>query len=217
MVNELGFCTLATTSQAYGDAYIKQQDRLIESLTDLYTDPDYNKYFIYTDKYPPGARPFLDSLYGFKPHLIEEARKAGLYKVAYFDTAMILQKPLPYYGVPVVAVRDTCKTPASDKCLRYFGMKREELDRVPFVGGSFFLFDFEFPEAKAVLADWRTAEQMGIFGSQRQESFEGLQGHRHDETVLAIILYKYGIDPLTPDKVGYNLGEDSIMIKKHFK
>lgn len=210
-MDRIAFVSVATTHANYGDAYLKQQDRMKKSIEKQYHDA---KIFIWRNALPPGARPFLDSLYGFKPHAIAAARQQGFKKVVWLDTAMILNDKIPDYKYPVVAVKDPSRTPASNKCLQHFGITRDDLQDIDFVGGSFFYFDFSHYSAEAVLNDWLNAEISDVFGSQYEESFTGLQGHRHDETCMAIILHQLGLKPMSSDKVGY---DGMVMIKQHFK
>ena len=82
---------------------------------------------------------------------------------------------------------------------------------------SFYYFDFETQLAKDIFSQWKLAEEKGIFGSQDEQSVGLLQGHRMDETVMSICMYKNGIEPMTYTGSRYNWDSNAIMIKKHFK
>ena len=212
MNKDLAICSVAFHHKVYGDEYIKQQERLSASVKDIY--PHAFPLF-WTNQYPQGSKEFLESLYGFKPHAIEVARLMGYKRIAYIDTAMVMLKPIEG-KFPLIAVRDDSTTPASDNSLKFFGVKRESLKDIPFVGGSFYLFDFNYPITEMVFDLWMKAERAGIYGSQDEESAGKLQGHRHDETCLALSMHTHGMLPLNPDQIGYNM-ETGTMMKKHFK
>lgn len=211
---------VAFVSVAFSERYISQQIRLRQSIVDVYGE-DAN-IFMWCDKLPPGARPFLDSLYGFKPHAIKQALDAGFNKVCYFDTAIILQDKVDYYqdkvkdyGVIAVADETQLHKVCSRKALRHFNLQKHEILKWKLVGGSFYYFDFDLPLCQTIFNKWMEAEQKGLFGSQSDEAMGLLEGHRHDETVMALALYTSGSRPMSED-TRYNC-EGGIMIKKHFK
>jgi hypothetical protein len=199
--------------------YIDQQTRLKESILAIH--PDAN-FLFFTNEYPVGAKSYFDSMYGFKPHAIAEAKKKYS-KVFWMDTAMVLQKPVTqlFDDEMIAAIDDNglYKT-ISDSCLKYYGLTREQLKeelKWNLVGGSFYFFDFNTPLANKIFDQWMEAEKVGLFGSQYQEASEQLQGHRHDETCLAVAIYMNGHHPYHHHEVGYNIGEEGIMVKRHFK
>lgn len=211
MGKSIAFCSVVESVNERGVKYLEQQERLLDSIQEIYRG--YAPTFFHSKTLPKGAKPFLESLYGFKVHAIQEARDAGFTKVAWVDAAMVLLKPLA--NLPsVVAVRDDSQLPASDRALEYFGLNRNQLQGLNLVGGSFYYFDFNYPIAEMIFGYWKQAEIDGIFGSQKQESFEGLQGHRHDETCMALSMHAHAYDPIPPDKIGYN---GITMSKQHFK
>jgi len=207
-------------SVAFGKEYIQQQSRLRESIRKFY--PQANLLF-YTDELPPGSRPFLDSLYGFKPHLAQEARKRGYKRLIMLDPAMMMVGKINgvYDRYSVVAAKDDSVlwNVTSHNAADYFGTTRVEIQNKGWhlVGGSFYYFNLETETAMAVLDRWTEAEKAGIFGSQQQAASEQLQGHRYDETVMALCMYQAGIEPQAPDQIGYCIGENSVWQKKHFK
>lgn len=215
--NNIAFCCVA-----FGEKYIEQQIRLKESILNIY--PNANLFFWTGGDLPIGSQAFLASLYGFKPHAVTAAYNAGFKKIVFFDPAIILLDKLDYYDTllkeyGVLAVRDEQKLigVTSDNCKKYFDLDDNWLENKYLVGGSFYYFDFETDLCKKIFADWKLAEEKGIFGSQDEQSTGHLQGHRSDETVMAICLYKNGSKPLPYVGSRYNWDENPIMIKKHFK
>ncbi len=216
MLNDIAFVSIAFKNQRRGNGYIEQQDRLNKSLLKFY--PQEN-IFMFGEGQVKTARPHHLSMYGFKPHAINEVREKGFKKICWMDTAMILLSPISY-TIPMVAVKDDCNLTnfCSNNALKYFGIEREQLAGIPFVGGSFYYFDFNNDITCKIFNEWFEAEKQGLFGSQEEEAFNpGLQGHRHDETIIALLMNKYGVKPLTYDEAGYNSKQYPIMIKNHFE
>lgn len=213
---------IAICSVAFGDLYLAQMERLKESVQ--LHNPDAKLFFYKTDL-PEGARPMYESLYGFKPHAIHEAIKAGYRRIFWFDPAIIVQKDIRQYCKMaqnhrgVLAVQDD--TPLADVCsqnaVNHFGIRRSYLCGKHLVGGSFYYFDFSFFPAFHVFNAWLEAEKKGIFGSQQQEASEQLQGHRADETCMALSMYQHEVDLLPYGQSGYDNNQNPIIIKKHFK
>ena len=211
---------IAFVSVAFGEQYVEQQARLRESLEKVYGDE--GTIFSWTDELPTGAKPFNKSLYGFKPHAVEFVRKQGYKKICWLDTAIIVQDRIEYYDrfikeLGVIAFIDENKLSrfCSRRALRHFQVPPHKITRWNLVGGSFYYFDFNLPLCRAIFDKWMHAEQMGIFGSQRDEAMGLLRGHRHDEACMALSLYTSGSRPMSED-TRYNC-QDGVMIKEHFK
>lgn len=222
MPDKIAFCSVAFHSNTASDAYIQQQVRLKQSIEKLYSPHEYELFF-YTNEYPPGARPFLESLYGFKPHAVWHAAAKEYKHIVWLDTAMVLQQRLDFYQsllaqYPVLAIKDETKlrNVTSDKCLLTLKLTRNSLHDNNLVGGSFYYFNLHNVVAEEILQEWTFLEMNNCFGSQDEESAGQLQGHRHDEACMALSMYKHGIKPIEPELAKYNR-EDGIMIKKHFK
>lgn len=210
--------SLVFVSVAFGIQYIEQQDRLKKSILDIY--PDANLLF-YRDCLPPKSKPFLDSLYGFKVHAIKEAMFKGFTEIIWLDPAMILCREIgdTFKGMTACAVKDDHKLSQfiSDKYLDVCDETRESLNEkdVRLVGGSLYYFNIE--KALPLILSLTADEYLGYFGSQKEEASEQLQGHRADESCMAMRLYKNGIQPVSGAEIGYCVEENPIFIKKHFK
>ncbi len=204
-------------SVAFGHRYIEQQTRMYQSVVNIHPDA---AMICWTDVYPEGARTHRESLYGFKVHAVNVARAAGHDRIVWLDTACILQKPVDYWfslSMPVVAAKDdnaliNC---IGSKAHAYYG--NPDLIGMHLVGGSVFVFDFTHPDCEKIFQHWEQSEQDGIFGSQEEQSTGWLNKHRHDEACMSMALYQNGYDPMPCDKMRYNQGKDSIIIKDHFK
>lgn len=216
-------------SVAFGFEYLKQMDRLRKSILAIY--PDANLLF-YHDELPPGSKPFLDSLYGFKPHAIQAARDKGYERIIWLDPAMILMdnvsELISLDGVIAVKDDSVLHNVVSDDCYRYFRNPHAwddikmfkdfvEYNHWHLVGGSLYYFNFYTPITEKIFNKWLQAEKDGIFGSQWDAASDKLQGHRYDEAVMALCLYTHGITPVAPDYVRYCCTDKPMFIKKHFK
>ncbi len=214
-MNEICFC-----AYAFGKEYIDTLYRLSESITN--TNPDANK-LIFDNVLPKNARPHNRSYYGFKVHAVNEARELGYKKIIYVDSTMVVLKKVSesfeyckQYGLLAVPDANLLYQFCSDKALNYYGISRDKAKEIGlhFVGGSYYLFDFDIPLCEKIFNSWYDAEVNGIFGAEGEE----LQGHRHDETCLALSLYECGSEPINRDLIGYNTGrETQIVVKKHFR
>lgn len=214
---------LCFTSVAFGDRrYIEQQARLKHSIEMIYPDAP---LFFWTDEMPPGARSMSESLYGFKPHAVNYAYQQGYTKIMFFDPACILMKPIDFYMEKVkehgvCCARDDNKLSpfCGDRALDHYDLTREAIKDWHLVGGSFYYFDLSIPISKDILTQWWLDEQADLFGSQKEQASGKLQGHRHDEAMMALCLYSAGRKPMHED-VRYNCENDEVAIIKkfHFK
>jgi len=209
---------LVFVSVAFGDErYLQQQVRLKESIRALM--PDANILFYY-DELPPGARTHNESHYGFKVSAISEARKKFT-RVVWLDPAMILIDPdlSDLIQYPFAAVRDDHKLNPfiSDQSLQHYGITRDQIADVHLVGGSLYYFDFDFQVVNHIFEMWMEAEQSNLFGSPRHAHTGATRGHRNDEALMALAMYKYGVHPVTHADIRYCIESNSMFSKKHFK
>jgi len=208
---------IAFVSCAFGDKrYLEQQTRLIESIDKFH--PESIGYH-WTDELPPGSPKFYDSLYGFKVHAVIHAFNEGHERVLFLDPACILLDRVDFLFElcrrnGVVAIKDDNKLPASNTALEHFKYRRQDIADFHLVGGSLYAFDYYY--SKHVFKSWYEAERFGAFGSQVEAASEKLQGHRYDETCMALSLYRHGFEPVGPD-VGRYMGDNCAVTKKHFK
>lgn len=214
---------VAFVSVAFGDKrYLEQQERLKHSILQIYPDAP---LFFWTNEMPPGARSMAESLYGFKPHAVKAALDAGYKKIMFFDPAIILMKPIDFYQEKVkeygvcCAQDDNKLSPfCGDKALKYYNLTRDQISDWHLVGGSFYYFDLSLTYSREIFLHWRASEELGLFGSQKEQASGQLQGHRNDEAMMAIMLYRHGFEPMSGD-VRYNCENKGVEIiaKAHFK
>lgn len=212
---------IAVCSVAFGEKYVWRLGRMKETLEA--TNPGV-KLFQWVDRMPDGARPFNESLYGFKPHAIQIARDQGYKKIFFIDCTCVIQDKLDYYDKftaehkGVLAVQDDNKLNGfcSDKAVRYVGKDRKYLYDKHLVGGSLYYFDFDVPGCEYIFGRWMESELKGLFGNMVEQCGEQLQGHRSDETMMSLFLYEAGSKPFT-GATRYNWEKGGIVQKKHFK
>jgi len=204
---------------AFGDRYVEQQVRLRLSIYEIY--PEANIIF-WTNTLPKGSRSFYDSLYGFKPWAIQEAIDRGFRKVIFLDPAMILVDKIDYlFQFDMMAVMDDnlLYNLISDKCRITYLLTNEQIkDRKwHLVGGSIYYFDFTKEVTQKIFETWKSMEEKGLFGSQEEEATERLQGHRADETCMAISMYLHGVEPTPMEQARYCIENNAMFRKSHFK
>lgn len=213
---------IAVCAIAFGDKrYTWRMDRFEETLHA--TNPDV-RLFPWVNRMPDGARPFNESMYGFKPWAVRIARDAGYKKIFWIDSTCVVQDRLDYYDQftaeygGVLAVQDDNKLVkfCSDNALAYVGESRKWIEDKHLVGGSLYYFDFSYPTCEKVFNDWMQSERDGLFGSMREQCSEQLQGHRSDETMMALYLYKNESKPFT-GATRYNWEKGGVVLKQHFK
>lgn len=216
---------IAICAYAFGWKYQWRLYRLKETIEDIY-GPDH-PCFLRNDTLPPGARSFDQSLYGFKPWCIKEARDAGFSRVAWIDCTAVLLDKLEYYDqftdeYGVLAVQDDNKMTnfCSDDAIKYMGYRRSHreiyLKDKHLVGGSFYYFDFTKPLCNRIFDRWLKAEKDGMFGNMVDQCAERLQGHRADEAMMSLILYECGSKPFS-GATRYNWEKGGVIQKMHFK
>ena len=203
-------------SCAFGKRYLEQLDRLEAHVKAIY--PHFPMMSWRNEQVP--GRPHRDSLYGFKVHAVEAALDRGYTKIIFLDPACILQHPVDYWftlNLPVLAVRDDNKLDKmiGKKAMDYYG--NPDITGWHLVGGSLYVFDFNHSVTHRLFGQWYCAEAAGIFGSQTEQASEKINGHRNDESCMAVAMYSNGIEPVGHDVARYNQNDDSIIIKRHFK
>lgn len=207
------------TSVCFGEKYCEQQLRLKKSILEIYPEANLNFYY---DRVPASSKLMTESLYGFKVHAIKESRTHGFNKIIWLDPAMILVDKIDrFLNYPMIAIKDDNKLCdlISQKALDFYNTKRETIQILDWhlVGGSFYYFDFGFMKAHKVFKMWMESEEAGLFGSQHEAASEQINGHRNDESMMALAMYFNEVEPLQAFKVGYCTQNDPIFIKKHFK
>lgn len=214
MKTEIAICTIA-----FGDhRYLAERDRLCKSMAE--TNPDI-EILSWVDQYPPSSPSFDQSMFGFKVYAVQEALNRGYKKIIWLDPACIVKGDLSYYFMldlpTVIAVKDdnVLSKTISDKALKYYG--NPDVTGWHLVGGSLYVFNFNHPQCMEIFKHWQRAEKDGVFGTTRQAASEQINKHRNDESCMAVALYAHGVEPVSHDVARYCNGENSIILKQHWK
>lgn len=213
MKSEIIVCTIA-----FGDhRYLEERDRLCQSMAE--TNPNI-RIMSWVDQYPPGSPNFDQSMFGFKVYAVNHAFEMGWRNVIWLDPACIIQGDLSYYftlDLPVIAVKDdnVLSKTISDRALKYYG--NPDISTWHLVGGSLYVFDFNKPQCIEIFKHWARSEKDGIFGTTRQAASEQINKHRNDESCMSVALYTHGVQPVGHDVARYCNGENSIILKQHWK
>ena len=158
--------------------------------------------------YPEGCPTHSEIPYGFKPWLIDWARRRGCQQVLWMDSACVPVKPLgplleklgkrgiilPYSPF---RIWEWC----SDACAEQMGVSRAKLmGMCPSIWACTMLMDFSHEIANEFLDRWLEYSRDGISFHGDYENIDGsvsdnpeVKGHRHDQTVACILAFEMGI------------------------
>lgn len=178
--------------------YIKGQDRLRKSLTDVGFDGDFMGW---NHEDQIGSPLHKNNPYAFKVYAFERAIDKGYKKILWVDASIWAVKPLdPIWdclderGYVKQYAGHLVGTWANDASLAHFGITRDEAMKMEMHGnGGFFALDFDIPIAKEFFEKWKAAMLAGMFmgawtNKHMSESQDSrCQGHRHDMTCGSII------------------------------
>ena len=227
------------TCYAFGEIYLRQQERLKNSILNIY--PDANIRFWNSksgsthnnlDEMPPGSRTFHESTYGFKVHCVNSCLNEGFKKIIFMDPAVVLESKiesilenLEKEGVMCTKDPWPLEDRVSYKCLSWLGKTKEDIKHLTLVGGSLYLFDFNHPVTQPFFDMWMKMEEYGLFGSEPDAQQPWWNGHRQDEACFSLCMDRYDLKPKEVDdwdSVGYsNLGKKTNRIfvfhKYHFR
>ena len=140
---------------------------------------------------------FQKSLYGFKPHAIQQAIDMGYKKIIWLDPSVlpmvnmnILVDSLDSHPIIVRTGDQPIIGMANKKAIDWFGLNEDELKGVKHVGGTVYCFNFNYPKVVEVFNLWKASEEAGIFGNQ--DAF--MAGHWADEACMSLTLANLGVE-----------------------
>lgn len=209
-------------SVATGEFYCKNLDRLELSFSKCvngtyYFDewgggrnvdadyyPERPDLLIWKDVLPPGSRPHLESPYGFKVHAIKEAYEKGYTSILWLDSAAYAVKEdvspifekIEKEGYYAMSHEDPLENWVGFNALRYSNLTPHDLLGLNLPSGSCYGFDLSNTDIKDLFSEFSKSESDGMFKS---EPISEGKWHRHDETLLALILKSYGYPIFTFD------------------
>lgn len=182
----------------------------------------------YTDVPPRHYPPHQIVPYAFKAACVQDAVLSGYDTVCWMDASAVIQHdPAPIFEVAeslgaFVSANYGIKTGTwcTDEALRYFGLSRDEAFRIPHCSALVCCFCVSHIVGAKLWDDYNAAalsHPSPFLGPHSAKSAPHLfapdtmgrliEGHRHDQTALSILAWKYGI-PLQPNNRFVDYGQD---------
>lgn len=212
----------AIVNVATGEFYCKMQERLNQSFTKSVNgtyyfdkwgggrnenaeyDPSKPDLILWTDVLPKGSRPHSESPYGFKVHAIRAAYEMGYTSILWLDSPAYAVKEdispifdkIEKEGYYAMSHIDPLENWVGKRLLDTLHIDRSLLNGLNLPSGSCYGFDLNNPTGKMLFEKLESAELLGFFESEQIK--EG-SWHRHDEAVLAILLYQIRLQCFTFD------------------
>jgi hypothetical protein len=154
-----------------------------------------------------------DIPYAFKPYAIQEMRKKGFETIIWMDSAVYaikqLYEMLYYINLNGFIFFDnlgyTISDYTSDICMNNFDMSREEGFNHPMIMACLMGFNFKNQLSVKLFNEYYQA--VNVYGNYEgdwnnntnQVSKDNrVKGHRHDQSVMSLILAKHNIKPMHP-------------------
>lgn len=178
------------------DRYFIYAERLRQSLNDKFK----GDFYLFTDStlVSPGHQ---NVPYSFKPYAINKLNLQGYDIVIWMDSCLKATKDLTEF-IDYVAkngyaffdnIGFTIGSYTSDECLEKLEMTRDESFKHPMIMACLMGFNFNDETAVKLFSDYYKASSI-------QGCYEGdWSNHRHDQSVMSIILAKNNIKPLHPN------------------
>lgn len=151
--------------------------------------------------------------YAFKPYAIQKIKDKGFKNVLWFDSPIYAVKSIDtlveYININGFIFFDnigyTIGDYTSDNCLNNFNMTRKESFKKPMIMACLMGFNFDNELSKKLFNEYfeSTKVKGNYEGSWTNElnqvsTDNRVKGHRHDQSVMSLILAKYKIKPLHP-------------------
>lgn len=196
---------------ATGDFYCKNQERLLNSFlrsvdnitiftSDPYNTPSWETgrgygidLILWRDVLPNGSKSHDESPYGFKTKAMQYAYEKGYNSVLWLDSPAhsVQENVSPIFekmekaGYYAMSHTDPLNQWVSDTMLERFNLTQDRIKDINLPSGSCYGFDVSSAFGLPLFELMVQAEEIGLFKSHKV----GETGwHRHDETILALIL-----------------------------
>lgn len=184
---------------ALGGWYPRGQQRLQRSLSYHGFGGD----FVAWEKFP-NANFDLHCAYNVKPSAFEEVLKRGYKKLLWLDCSVwALKNPDEIFnrindeGVLMLTSGYNAAQTCSDACLKYFGVTRDEAEKMPDASTNCFGVNYDHPVGKEFLDRWIQSAKDGAFAGSRdhdnQSKDKRFLFHRQDQSCASIICGQMGI------------------------
>ena len=136
---------------------------------------------------------FQESMYGFKPHAVQQALGLGHRLIVWMDPSVLpledvstIFEQLSQTDMLVIKGDNHINKMTNEKAFRHFGIRPD----VNHIGGTIYAFNFNNERTINAFQYWKQAETLGIFGNQD----EFMKGHWADESCMALSMAKAGIE-----------------------
>lgn len=182
-----------------GEWYNRGTDRLRSSLVEHHFPGD---IITWTD-WPEIPFP-RDVIYNCKAAAFQQVMDAGYTTIIWGDSSIYAQSDVVPFVANIVDKglwigksgyngAQTC----SDACLKYFGVTRDQAERMPDTATGLFGVNIDFPYARNFIQRWIKAARDGAFCGSRlhdgQSADHRFKFHRQDQSAATMILGKEGV------------------------
>lgn len=204
-------CVVNFSSESYG----RGQSRLINSLYNVGFD---GSILTYNYESQLGCKPHKEVPYTFKTYAMLEAYKKGYSLVLWLDASMWAIKNVDIvfdYIEKNNYILESCGVSVgqytNDTCLNAFGITREQAFEMPMHSSGFTGLNLKNETSFEFLKQWheRAVEGTTFIGAWDNKNKSCSQderclGHRHDQSVSAIIAYNLGMKITNPFFMQYD-------------
>lgn len=191
------------------ERYILGQKRQQQSLKDVKYEGDYFAFNSFEAIQSPNH---TDIPYAFKPYAIKKVKDMGYKIVIWMDSPVYAIKNIDKF---IEAITERCVLSfdnlgytigdyTSDACINHFNISRKEAFEKQMIMACLMGFDFTQTLANKIFNEYYQSATAEIYGGSwtneaNQVSGDNrVKGHRHDQSVMSILLDKYNIKPLHP-------------------
>lgn len=198
------------TNVAVGGWYLKGQDRLRKSLSDV----GYQGRGLWFDKTPANRPPHSHTPYAFKLGALVQAASAGYEVVMWADASMWATQPVEpifeharQHGAALWRAGWSVGEWTSDAALPKLGMSRDEAMKIPLLVGGLVAICLSHPSGRQLLSLWSDFSNdrvsfKGPWSNEKKQASKDprVLGHRHDMPSLSVLGHRLEIPPIDPPK-----------------
>ena len=195
------------------ETYNKQAERLKASFAPYNID-----VLHFTDYESINSKPHNEYPYAFKANAIQMARLKGYNVVLWCDSPVVCKKsPLDLFDyitenkyVFFDNIGFSVGDYTSDICLAHFGIDRDKSFEIPMIMASVMGFDFRDEITVKIFETYlgyahTNAYQGSWFNNKNEVSIDNrVKGHRHDQSVMSLVLHKFGVKPIHAQSTFYS-------------
>jgi len=183
--------------------YHKGQERLVDTMKQFGFE---GSMYMFQDNNEFGSPSHKDNPYGFKIHAIQYALDRGAEIVWWMDSSIFPVKDIS----PILKIAEekgyffeqcgyTAAQWTNDKTLNYFGITRDEAEKIQLFSAGFMVLDFRKELVREFFTRFKNSYEAGMFkgswtNTDNSESQDvRCMGHRHDLSCASIIAYQLGM------------------------